>query len=48
MALDMGAIRYAVFAHLFLWTALVPLKMIMRWTIDLKYIIGIPEWFLNV
>jgi len=48
MALDMGVIRYAVFAHLFLWTALVPLKMVARWTIDLKYIIGIPEWFLNV
>jgi hypothetical protein len=48
MAEEMGAIRYQVFMHLFLWTALVPLKMVLRWTIDLKYLVGIPEWFLNV
>ena len=48
MAQEMGAVRYQVFMHLFLWTALVPLKMILRWTIDLKYLVGIPEWFLNV
>ena len=34
--------------HLFLWTALVPIKMVLRWTLSLKYFIGIPEWFFNV
>ena len=48
MALEMGAVRYNIMMHLFLWTALVPIKMVARWTVDLKYIVGIPEWFLNV
>jgi hypothetical protein len=34
--------------HLFLWTALVPVKMMCRWVLALKYIVAIPEWFLNV
>jgi hypothetical protein len=48
MAAQMGPIRFNVLMHLFLWTALVPFKMVARWTISLKYIVGIPEWFLNV
>jgi hypothetical protein len=24
-----------------------PLKMVLRWTVNLKYIISIPEYFLN-
>ena len=48
MAADMGPIRYNVMMHLFLWTALVPIKMVARWVFSLKYIVGIPEWFLNV
>lgn len=28
--------------------AMVPLKMLLRWTFDLKYVIFIPEYFLNV
>ena len=48
MVKQMGAIRFNVLMHLFMWTALVPLKMVARWTINLKYIVGIPEWFLNV
>ena len=32
----------------FFWTALIPIKMVLRWTVSLKYIVGIPEWFLNV
>ena len=48
MAQEMGMARYNVMMHLFLWTALVPIKMVLRWTMSLKYFIGIPEWFFNV
>jgi hypothetical protein len=48
MATSLGPIRYNVMMHLFLWTALVPIKMGLRWTVSLKYIVGIPEWFLNI
>jgi hypothetical protein len=48
MAIELGPIRYNVMMHLFLWFVLVPIKMVLRWTISLKYIIGIPEWFFNV
>jgi hypothetical protein len=41
-------VRYHVMMHLLLWFALIPVKMLLRWTVDLKYIVGIPEWFLNV
>ena len=44
----MGMVRYNVFMHLMLWFALLPLKMLLRWTVNLKYIVGIPEWFFNV
>lgn len=43
----MGFIRYIVMANLLLIMALLPIKMILRWTVNLKYIIAIPEWFLN-
>jgi hypothetical protein len=45
---QMGFARYNVFMHLMLWFALIPIKMIMRWVLNLKYIVGIPEWFFNV
>jgi len=45
---QMGFIRYNVFMHLLLWFGLVPVKMLLRWTVNLKYIVGIPEWFFNV
>ncbi len=44
----MGIVRYNIFMHLLLWFALLPLKMLLRWTVNLKYIVGIPEWFFNV
>ncbi len=47
-ALRMGFIRYMVFANLVLMMAALPIKMVLRWAFNLKYIIGIPEWFLNV
>jgi hypothetical protein len=27
--------------------AALPIKMVLRWTINLKYLIAIPEYFLN-
>ncbi len=48
MAAEMGPVRFNIMMHLFLWTALVPIKMVLRWTLSLKYFIGIPEWFFNV
>lgn len=46
--LRMGFIRYMVFSNLALMMAALPIKMILRWTLDLKYIIAIPEWFFNI
>ena len=44
----MGFIRYMVFANLMLWMAALPIKMVLRWAFNLKYIIAIPEWFFNI
>lgn len=41
-------VRYHVFMHLLLWFGLVPIKMLLRWSVSLKYIIGMPEYFFNV
>ena len=48
MVRSMGLVRFNIFMHLILWFALLPIKMVLRWTINLKYIVGIPEWFFNV
>lgn len=45
---EMGFIRFSVFMLLFLWTFIVPIKMVGRWTINLKYFVAITEWFFNV
>ncbi|MCP4193242.1 MAG: hypothetical protein GY768_21740 [Planctomycetaceae bacterium] len=44
----MGFVRYMVMSNLLLFMALLPLKMVLRWTLNLKYIISIPEYFLNL
>ncbi len=44
----MGFIRFMIMSNLLLFMALLPIKMILRWTINLKYIISIPEYFLNL
>jgi hypothetical protein len=43
----MGFIRYMVLANLLLFMMSLPIKMVLRWTINLKYLIAIPEYFLN-
>ncbi len=44
----MGFVRFMVLANLFLWMGLLPLKMILRWSLSLKYLVAIPEWFFNI
>ncbi len=43
----MGFIRYMVMANLLLFMVALPIKMVLRWTVNLKYIVAIPEYFLN-
>jgi hypothetical protein len=43
----MGLIRYMLMSNLLLLMISLPLKMVLRWTVNLKYIISIPEYFLN-
>ena len=43
----MGFMRYMIMANLLLVMLLLPIKMILRWTVNLKYIIHIDEYFLN-
>ncbi len=48
MVKSMGMMRFNIFLHLFLWFVLIPIKMGLRWTVNLKYFIGMPEYFFNV
>jgi len=43
----MGFVRYMLMSNLLLLMASLPLKVVLRWTVNLKYIISIPEYFLN-
>jgi hypothetical protein len=43
----MGFLRFMLLSNLLLLMASLPLKMVLRWTLNLKYIISIPEYFLN-
>ncbi|MCC7474548.1 MAG: hypothetical protein IT425_04080 [Pirellulales bacterium] len=43
----MGFIRYMVLANLLLFMASLPIKMILRWSFNLKYLVSIPEYFFN-
>ncbi len=44
----MGFIRFMVFANLVLLMAALPIKMVLRWLFNLKYIVAIPEYFFNI
>ncbi len=43
-----GMIRYATLAVLILFMASLPIKMVLRWTINLKYLVAMPEYFFNI
>lgn len=45
---QIGGIRYGVMSILLLVMLLLPIKMVLRWTLHLHYIVGITEWFLNI
>lgn len=45
---EMGFIRFNVFIMLFLCMLSMPIKMILRWTVNLKYLVAIPEFFFNI
>jgi hypothetical protein len=44
----LGPVRYHVMVFLLLCMAALPIKMVLRWLFNLKYIIGIPEYFFNI
>ncbi|MCA9217553.1 MAG: hypothetical protein KDB27_31005, partial [Planctomycetales bacterium] len=44
----MGFIRFMVMSNLLLFMALLPIKMVLRWSFNLKYLIAIPEYLLNL
>ena len=44
----MGFFRYIVLVNLMLFMASLPVKMVLRWTMNLKYIVAIPEYFFNI
>ena len=47
MFVRMGFIRYMVMTNLLLMMMLLPLKMVARWTVNMKYFISLPEYMLN-
>ena len=48
MYVKMGFFRYMIMSNLLLMMAMLPLKMVLRWVFNLKYIIHIDEFFLNL
>jgi hypothetical protein len=45
---QMGLMRYVIFSHLLLWMVMIPIKMYLRWTVNLKYFVAIPEFLFNI
>jgi hypothetical protein len=43
-----GMVRFLTLAVLMLFMAALPIKMVLRWTINLKYLVAIPEYFFNI
>ena len=44
----LGPARYYVTVFLFLMMMALPVKMLLRWIFNLKYIVAIPEFFFNI
>ena len=44
----MGFVRFFLLVTLMQFMAALPIKMVLRWTINLKYIVAIPEIFFNI
>lgn len=43
-----GVLRYSIFTVLLLLAFSLPVKMVLRWVFNIKYIIAIPEFFFNI
>jgi len=48
MYVQLGFLRFNVLIQLLLWMFALPLKMALRWVLNLKYIVAIPEYFFNI
>jgi hypothetical protein len=46
--IKMGFVRFIVLVTLMQFMAALPIKMVLRWAINLKYIVAIPEIFFNI
>src|SRR5262249_37500751 len=46
--IKMGFIRFFLLVTLIQFMMALPIKMVLRWTINLKYIVFIPEAFFNI
>ena len=46
--IKMGFIRFFFLVTLIQFMAALPIKMVLRWTMNLKYIVFIPEAFFNI
>jgi hypothetical protein len=46
--IKMGFVRFFLLVNLLQFMAALPIKMVLRWTINLKYIVNIPEFFFNI
>jgi hypothetical protein len=44
----MGFVRFMILVTLLQFMASLPIKMVLRWTLNLKYIVYIPEYFFNI
>ncbi|GJM23480.1 MAG: hypothetical protein DHS20C15_33950 [Planctomycetota bacterium] len=45
---ELGFARFSVLVMLLLMMGSLPIKMLLRWFFNLKYLVGIPEWFFNI
>ena len=45
---QMGFARYSVMVMLLLFMGTLPIKMLLRWTMNMKYLVAIPEYFFNI
>ncbi len=46
--IKMGFARYMILVVLLLFMAALPIKMVLRWTLNLKYVVYFPEVFFNI
>lgn len=45
---NLGVLRYSIYTILLLMAISLPIKMMLRWFFNIKYIIAIPEFFFNI